>query len=267
MKTGRYLITPDGEPYYNMALDEWLFEQLSDNSFNCDAILRLYSWKTNAITIGCNQDVSKVVDFDLLDNSIPVIKRITGGRAIFHDRSELTFSLIIGLDLIPDRLLSLSATNRLISETLVEIFRAAGIDSIWEKQSNEKPLKSNRRRDKISCFDSVSRYELSSGLAKIAGGAQRRRGDYMIHQGSLKLNGVAPCPAIGQEERPVLPGVEDGKRQYYSIERLSDIFGMKFSDNLKVDFKTSKLTSSENKKFDIFYKNQRENSLKKTGFI
>ncbi len=253
MKIGRFLLTPEGEPYFNMALDEWLFCGLADNNFDCDALLRLYSWKPGAITIGCNQQISKAVDQSLLDSEIPIIKRITGGRAIFHDESEITFSLIIGLNLMPDRLRSLSATNRLISETLVKVFRAAGIDSAWEKKSNETRSKINRRNDKTACFNSVSRYELSSGLTKIAGGAQRRRGNFMIHQGALKINGITPCQAIGQPGEPARGG------RFYTIDDLSDIFASRFSESLKIDFKTSQLTDSERNNFDIFYKNYRKN--------
>jgi lipoate-protein ligase A len=253
MKAGRFFFMPDGGPYFNMAFDEWLFAGLGEGRFDCDALLRLYSWKPTAITIGSNQQFSKAVDKSLLDRKIPVIKRITGGRAIYHDESEITFSLIIGLDLMPDRLRSLSATNRLISETLVKVFRAKGIDSAWEKKSSETRPKTNRRFDKTACFNSVSRYELTSGLSKIVGGAQRRRGDFMIHQGALKINGITPCRAIGQPGEPA-PG-----RRFYAIDDLADIFAAEFSESLEVDFKRSELTVSERNNFDIFFKNYRKN--------
>ena len=254
MKAGRYFVTPGCDPYYNMAMDEWFFSGFPDNHFYCDAILRLYSWKSGAITIGYNQDSSKGVDGTLLDRNMPIIKRITGGRAICHDPSEITFSLILGLNLMPDRLRSLSETNRLISRTLVDIFRESGIESTWARKSREGCSGVNRRRDKISCFDSVSRYELTSGTAKIAAGAQRRRGNFMIHQGSIKINGIVDCPAIGQKPDFAISREDKKGKKAYSIDDISDDFGVKFSESLGVEFEFSCLSLSEEREFKDFFK-------------
>ncbi len=262
MKAGRYFITSNNDPYFNMALDEWLFFRFCNNPAEDPSILRLYSWKAEAITIGYNQVISKVVDGALLDRNMPIIKRITGGRAICHDPSEITFSLILDLDLMPGGRRSLSATNQIISRTLVDIFRESGIESRWERKSLEERSGVNRRGDKISCFDSVSRYELTSGQTKIAAGAQRRRGNYMIHQGSIKINGIVACPAIGQ--KPDFTLSREGKKgeKAYSIDDISDDFRVKFSESLGVEFESSYLSFFEGGEFreflEIFGKKYKE---------
>ncbi len=265
MKTGRYFITPLCDPYYNMALDEWLFFRLCNRRIENEAILRLYSWKTEAITIGYNQDISKTVDRPLLDRNVPIIKRITGGRAIYHDLSEITFSLIIGLDIMPDRLRSLSETNRLISQTLVNIFREIGIVTAWEKKSQEGLVSVDRRRDMKSCFNSVSRYELTAGRTKIAAGAQRRKGDYMIHQGSIKISGLAACPAIGQKADFTIMSNRQIVGKIYSIDDISNVFCIHFSDRLGIDFKSSWFSSSEKVEIANYIKKFREKYYEKDG--
>ena len=96
-----FVFEPESDPYFNMACDNALFSVLSRRSAEVTAILRLYSWKIPAITIGYNQDVSKALDLTRVEDGLPVIRRITGGRAIYHDRSEITFSLTARMDRLP----------------------------------------------------------------------------------------------------------------------------------------------------------------------
>lgn len=232
MNSGCYFITPGAEPHFNMAFDNWLFENISNGQNKIPAYMRLYSWSSPAITYGYNQSLSRILNRNLLPENTPVIKRITGGRAIYHDISEITFSLIANLEIFPENRRGLAQVNGMISESIVEILNKVGINSNWAKSSASDFMTGEGARTK-ACFSSHSRYEVFAEGRKIAAGAQRRAGMYFIHQGSLKVNGIAPCPAIGQqgmdEDYSTSTG---GRNRKYDIADFKTAFGDVFSRKL-----------------------------------
>ncbi len=265
MENGKYYITPGGDPFSNMALDEWLFEKLRSGKSDCLAYLRLYSWGSEAITIGYNQIPEKAVNLKKLKKGIPIIRRITGGRAIYHDLSELTMTLMLNIAVLPRESQSLKETNRLVSEAIVDVFDMVGLKSDWTRQSGQQFMNSQKDTRK-ACFDSAARFEIVSDNRKLAAGAQRRIGDYMIHQGSFKVNGITDCPAIGQKGSAF--GGNSGygnkkKHMRYVISDFSNIFPSVFSRKLRLRFKTDCLTENEIKEFEKFIEFFMEKALDK----
>nr|MBN2277206.1 lipoate--protein ligase family protein [candidate division Zixibacteria bacterium] len=235
MPDGCYYITPLENPYFNMMFDEWLFDRLKTDSRSPRAVLRLYSWDTAAVTIGYNQNLEKAVDFTLLDNRIPVIRRITGGRAIYHDPSELTYTVLLDLGIFPPPMRTLSRTARQISEAISDMLAVIGLKAIFAKSSERAFMETTRARKK-SCFDSVSRYEIISDGSKIAGGAQRRIGLALIQQGSIKLNGISRCDAIGQAVDGDEVSESNGGK-IYTIGQIEGLFGQSFSEKFGINFR------------------------------
>jgi lipoate-protein ligase A len=268
MKQGYYIKTPVCEPYFNMAADEWLFEKLRLNSKNIAAFLRIYSWSSPGITIGYNQTLSKAVDFDKLENNIPVIRRITGGRAIYHDQSEITFSLSLNLEILPESGRLLKESNRLVSEAVFEALEPVGLDMVIAKESSPS-MSFGPDKTGSACFESHTKYEIKTGRDKIAAGAQRIIGNYLIHQGSLKVNGVSDCAAIGQVGS-VFPGAaksDDMKRgKRITIENILPGLVDGLSRGLRVDFKQEDVSPLGIAEYQHFLENFIENSLTKRYF-
>ena len=78
----------DFNPYFNIASEDYFFK-----NFNED-ILFLYR-DLPSIIIGKHQNAYKEVNFRYVrDNSIPVIRRISGGGAVYHDLGNLNFAFI-----------------------------------------------------------------------------------------------------------------------------------------------------------------------------
>jgi len=237
VRTGEYYITPQGEPEFNMEFDNWLYQTVQEDK-NCGSvILRLYSWSRPAITVGYNQDLNKVINWQILDNTIPVIRRITGGRAIYHDQSEITFSLTANLEIFPEAMRSISKTNQLISEAVVEVLAESGVISEWMSSSDPSFGRPTGKMAK-SCFNSFSRFEIFSEGYKIVAGAQRRKGRFFIHQGSIKLNGISDCPAIGQKGTRLNNTImETNSNSYkYTIDALSHNFLKVFPSKFGFEF-------------------------------
>jgi len=261
----RYYIHRDSDAYFNMAFDEWLLSGLERDDGQPGPILRLYTWGKPAVTFGYNQTMERFIDLDPLPEKTPVIRRITGGRAIYHDPSEITFTLLANLEIFPEDRRSLVRTNRLISETLVKIFKRVGLDTVWARQSDHKFKASNGMMK--SCFGSTSQYEVASAAAKIAGGAQRRIGRFFIHQGSIKINGVSACPAIGQEYAPppydCPAGVEKYIGRKFCLDDFIEPFQRQFSRCLGFDFKKSQLTIDQAAAVEVAGKKLQKKRLEK----
>ena len=237
------------DPHYNMAVDEWLFDRA--HSAPGSLFIRLYSWARGAITFGVNQDMERAFDSSQL-NGTPVIRRITGGRALYHDCSELTYSIAVNLsgwrgrEWATDR----SSFYRAVAEALAEFVTVMGKDAGYCRRSAE----SNSRSDffhKAACFASVSRYEVLAESGKIVASAARQMGDTIVQHGSIKLDGVAYHPALYY---PVVDGLShsvglqplSGPRW----ELASDIFPNVLSRHLGIDLRRGEFDLRESAELD-----------------
>lgn len=159
-----------------MGLDEAIFESAKQGY--TPSTLRFYEFSPPAITIGYLQSIEDI-DLELCEQEgVDVTRRITGGRAVFHD-GDLTYSLVTNVN---DPLFGGSIFNTY--KAISDIF-AVALNSIGVKANLVKAI-SNKKRVSL-CFSSTSRYELIVCGKKIFGSAQKREGDYIFGQGSLLL--------------------------------------------------------------------------------
>lgn len=78
------------EPHFNLALEEYLLR----HSEIAEPILLLYTNKPSVI-VGRNQNLLEETDPDYLrQHGIPVIRRLSGGGAVYHDGGNLNYSFI-----------------------------------------------------------------------------------------------------------------------------------------------------------------------------
>ena len=86
----RFLRNIQTNPYYNMAFDEYCLEQLEIDE------PVVYLWQNRpAVIVGCNQDVYSEVNLDYLDeNDIALVRRVTGGGAVYHDLGNLNYTIV-----------------------------------------------------------------------------------------------------------------------------------------------------------------------------
>lgn len=82
------IFSPSQVPSFNLAAEEYLFKEYTED------ILLLYV-NTEAVIIGSNQAVMNEVDIDYcINNDIRVIRRMSGGGAVFHDLGNLNYTFI-----------------------------------------------------------------------------------------------------------------------------------------------------------------------------
>ncbi len=84
----KFLILDTTDPYYNLAVEQYMFEKTQDDIF----IL----WQNEStVVIGKNQNVNCELDFNfVIENNIHIARRITGGGAVYHDLGNLNYSFI-----------------------------------------------------------------------------------------------------------------------------------------------------------------------------
>ena len=76
------------DPYWNLAAEEYLLKEFSNPVFRL--------WRNSpSIIIGQNQNALAEINIDWVSSSqIPVVRRLTGGGAVFHDLGNVNFTFI-----------------------------------------------------------------------------------------------------------------------------------------------------------------------------
>ncbi|MDA3962528.1 MAG: hypothetical protein PF961_17215 [Planctomycetota bacterium] len=170
-----------------MALDEALLEAATVTT------LRLYRWDPPTVSLGYFQDYHSIAA--ALPEPIALVRRITGGGAIWHDH-ELTYAIVgqLGRDGLPAR-------TRDCYAPLHAAVAAAVISAGGQAERQSHTVGDRRYRDEPRCFASPAAEDLIAPRGgKILGSAARTRGDRILIHGSLKLASnpwdqdvVAPC--------------------------------------------------------------------------
>ncbi|MFB3896473.1 MAG: biotin/lipoate A/B protein ligase family protein [bacterium] len=209
----RLILDDKHDAYKNMAVDESIL-QYTVSSSTATPTLRFYQWTCPSISLGRFQNLEQEINLEnCLQDKVPVVRRPTGGRAVYHN-SELTYSLII-----PDKYTAIptniTESYKVISSAFVKGLKLLGINAELEKPSAEvrsqksevrklttedrskklevKNPKSEIRNPKSAtasplCFASTSRYEVTVNGKKLIGSAQRRIQNAMLQQGSILLD-------------------------------------------------------------------------------
>jgi lipoate-protein ligase A len=161
---------------YNMAADEAI--AIAVRKGNVPATLRIYRWEKPSLSLGSFQKISDVNIAFCTARDIPVVRRPTGGRAIFHD-DELTYSFSSRNETFFSK--GLLDSYRILSWALKTAFDCIGL-ALTIKTERESAR--NLMRSPL-CFDSTSYGELTFKGTKIVGSAQKRWKDGLLQQGSI----------------------------------------------------------------------------------
>lgn len=87
-----YLETGSTDPYYNLAFEQYVLENRRDGDY-------LLLWQNeNTVVVGRNQNTAEEIDPAFVrEKRINVVRRMTGGGAVYHDLGNLNYSFITDL--------------------------------------------------------------------------------------------------------------------------------------------------------------------------
>jgi lipoate-protein ligase A len=185
LKSARFLDCGPARGAWNMAVDEVLLDNCRSHLASggppgeAPFSFRLYAWSPAALTLGRNQSARRDVFIERLpEEGIDLCRRLTGGRAVLHDR-EITYSIIGSEALLGD---TIEESYRRISEGL-----AAGLGRLGVSVEFAPPS-GGAYASQPSCFATTSVWELSIGGRKVVGSAQCREGGAILQHGSILLD-------------------------------------------------------------------------------
>lgn len=173
----RFLNTGIQDAALNMAIDEAIL--LHHIRGEVPPTLRAFRWSQPAISLGRFQNVEREIALDVCQQrDVPLVRRPTGGRAVYH-HDEFTYSIVIGKrNGIPSGVVAAYAH---LSQGIIEALRVLGVQAeISDGRVSKQPS--------AACFASSTQADLTSGGYKLVGSAQVWKDESLLQQGSLPLD-------------------------------------------------------------------------------
>ena len=155
------------DPYFNLATEEYVLKNFEEDSFML--------WRNApSIIVGKHQNTLAEINIDYVkQNNIPVVRRLSGGGAVFHDLGNLNFTFIrTGKEetLIDFRKYTLP---------ILEVLQKIGIDARFE-----------------------GRNDLTIGGLKFSGNAEHIWKNRVLHHGTLLFSAHMPNLAAALRADP-----------------------------------------------------------------
>jgi lipoate-protein ligase A len=143
----------------NMAIDEAISEEIACG--RSPPTIRLYTWKSPAVSIGCFQRIDDEIDLKACrSQDVEYVRRRTGGGAVFHDpEGEITYSIIAPESYFPP---GIHESYREICGYIVRGLAGIGISASF------RPIN-----------------DVIVGQRKISGSAQTRRRGVLTQHGTI----------------------------------------------------------------------------------
>lgn len=262
MEPWRLIKSPPTDAFTNMAVDEAIFVKVAAGK--SPPTLRFYTWTPPAVSVGYFQDSFTDIDITACrEMGIDVVRRLTGGRAVLHDK-ELTYSVICpeGDLLFPDNILG---TYKLISSCLVKGLNSLGLDASLAPSAKRRVKKSPS-----ACFTLPSHYEITVSGNKLVGSAQRRGDGAFIQHGSIlmefdreRLEMLLPASGGLDGITSISEHLHIGMAELISslISSFEELLGVTFSEGALSDEETALCGRCVEEKYSLYDWNFRRPSL------
>jgi lipoate-protein ligase A len=164
----RFLGIKTNDGATNMAIDEAILLARSQNLV--PNTIRLYRWKPPAVSIGYFLKVNEVADTKACrELGIDIVRRISGGGAVYHSENEVTYSVIVKQD------------DPALPRDPIEIYKrlSNAISTVPKELGMEARFEAGH--------EGVCPYTVVDGR-KISGNAQARRRGTILQHGTLLLD-------------------------------------------------------------------------------
>lgn len=144
-------------------------------------VLRFYGWNPFCLSLGRHQDASNVNVAKVNSDGFDLIRRPTGGSAIFHS-DELTYSIVI-----PQKIIHHKELYLLIHQILCQTFKKLGYNvKLQDNHNAVNYLKKGNAT--FICFNRSAYTEIKSNNKKLVGSAQKIYSNAILQHGSILLD-------------------------------------------------------------------------------
>lgn len=159
---------------WNMALDQALMEAVREGA---PPTLRFYRWSPPCLSLGRNQPAAGGYDLAAIaEMGIDVVRRLTGGRAVLHDR-ELTYSMVVREGSLGPAREAYTSINAALAAGL----RRLGVPVDLHRGSGARAPAPSL----AACFREPAEGEVVAGGRKLVGSAQLTEAGVTLQHGSL----------------------------------------------------------------------------------
>jgi lipoyl(octanoyl) transferase len=150
------------------------------NKFN-EPVLRFYGWNPFCLSLGKHQDLNSVNLGKIISDGYDIVRRPTGGSAIFHS-DELTYSIVISKKMMHHKELYLK-----IHQVLYTTFKRLGYE-VQLQAENDALNYLKKGNATFMCFNRSAYTEIKYKNKKLVGSAQKIYPDSILQHGSILLN-------------------------------------------------------------------------------
>jgi len=186
----KYIRNDSNDPCYNLALEEYVLHNFKDDDY-------ILLWQNApAVVIGKHQNAAEEVDLRrAAELGAKVVRRNTGGGAVYHDMGNLNFSFIT--DWSPER----DVSYDVFLEPVIRALMLFGVDTA--------------RR---------GRNDLVVGDRKISGNAQCIHGGRLLHHGTLLIDSdlsVLPQVLLAAGDKIISKGIKSVRSRVANINEFT----------------------------------------------
>ncbi len=225
----------------NLAIEEALLRQAAGREG--PPIVRF--WRNRrAVIVGYSQSVEAEVNLELCrSRKIEIVRRITGGGAVYHDLGNLNYSIVISSDHPLIRGLNIEESYGVFLSGVIECLRKFGVTSSIDPPSS-----------------------LLVHGRKISGNAQVRKRGIILHHGTIlissdlnilsevlkPLRGSSLQRGVPSKRSPVTNLSDEINRRIH-VEAVKDSLRRSFEERFSVKLISSVLTSEEREAAHMLY--------------
>lgn len=143
------------DPHFNLALEEYVIKYLNPSE---DYIIL---WQNEpSVIIGRNQNTIEEINSKYIsDNNINVVRRLSGGGAVYHDLGNLNFTFIVKNEN------DVASNFRIFTEPVINALRKLNVEAEFS-----------------------GRNDITIDGKKFSGNAQYYYGDRLLHHGTILFN-------------------------------------------------------------------------------